>query len=645
MKFKDLRKKNNKNNNKTIYLLLLFLLFFFLMLRGNSIYKDEMNKIDKNLYRAAKNLEQFLGKDHNFYNMNKNSYTNEEVLKNSMEIRKLSKINNVDYLYTIIIEDGMPTYTSFSGTSKWIKNKETSKLYWQTFEEIGDNSIEETVKAFNSEKVYYINSSDDLEDYRSVYLMVTSKDGRKYIAGADMTITNLKRSVINRLFSLTMYTLLLLIISAISLLIISDNIKKQIKLKEIIMNKNSIDEFTGALKREEGLKEIQRNIELKPLRNEKIFLGLFDIVDMSYINDKFGITVGDNMIKKLSGLLKLTFRRADTIVRLKGDQFLIAIREPLDGESKEELEKRFYKFLKKYDLEKKRKFHLSVRTIFLEWDQNKDLNFTLNILFEKLRYKKRDDRKEIVILELDIQRGLYKNEFEIYYQPKVDIKTKNIEFEALMRWNHEEKGLILPGEFIHIAENSSLIISLTEFLIEQVKKDIQLLKTKVSINISHNYFDRKLFLEEITNKYTDLNNIEFELAEENFILDIKDSIEKIKTLKNLGINCLIDDFCTGYSSFSSLSSLPITTLKVDRFFVTNMFRSDKDETIIKSIIELGNTLGLKVIVEGIEQKKELDFLIKMGVNNFQGYYFGKPERLEIVLEKLKNKVYLENLNY
>jgi len=578
--------------------------------------------------------------------MNKTSYTPKEILETSKKITKLAEINNVDYLYTIVIEGGMPIYTSIGGGGEYynyIKNKNISKLYWLTFEDVEDDSIQETTKAFTTKNIYYINSSDDLGNYRSIYVILTSKDGRKYIAGADTTITNLKNSVIKRLFILIMYTLLLLIISAISLLIILDNIKKQKKLKKILFENINFDKLTGVLKREKGLEQLEKTIKQFPLENERIFLGLFDIIDLSYVNEEFGTTIGDNMIKKLAEILKLTFRKTDTIIRLNGDQFLVSITEPLDGQNIEELEKRFEEFLKKYDFEKQKKLHMRVRTVFLEWDHKINLNPMLRILFEKLRFKKGNDKKEIIIIELDIQRGLYKNEFEIYYQPKVDVITKNIEFEALMRWNHKDKGLILPGSFIHIAENSSLIISLTEFLIKQVQKDIQLLKTKISLNISANHFNKEFFLEEIIDKYSDLDNIEFELTEENFITNIKESVKKIEILKKLGINCLIDDFGTGYSSLSCLSVLPITTLKIDRFFVVNMFKTDRDMKIIKSIIDLGENLDLKVIVEGVEEEKEVDLLRKMGVNLFQGYFFGKPERLEVVLDKLKNGTYLKNL--
>jgi len=638
--------KNFKIKNIHIYLFLSIIIFSFLYHQGTSIYKDQLKKIDLNLYKAAKNLEYLLKEEYNFYGMNKNSYTHEEILNTSKKITKLAEINNVDYLYTIVIEEEMPTYTSIGGGyeyHQYIENKNIDKLYWLTFEDIEDDSIDETVEVFHTKDVYYIDSSDDLRSYRSIYLMLTSKDGRRYIAGADTTITNLKNTVINGLFSLTIYALLISLVLWVSLTIILSNIRKEKKLRKILIENINFDKLTGVLKREKGIEQLEEIIKQVTMENKKMFLGLFDIMDMSYVNEEFGTIVGDNMIKKLAAILKLTFRETDKIIRLSGDQFLVAIIEPLDGTNTKDLEERFEQFLKKYDFKKKRKLHMTVRKVFLERDHETNLNIMLRLLFEKLRFEKGNDEKEVAVIELDIQRGLHEKEFEIYYQPKVNIRTKNIEFEALMRWNHKEKGIILPGKFIHIAENSSLIISLTEFLITQVKKDIQLLKTRVSLNISPNHFNKKFFLEEMIDKYSDLDNIEFELTEENFITNIEESVKKIKILKKLGVNCLIDDFGTGYSSLSYLSKLPVTTLKIDRSFVVNLFESPENVKIIKSIIELGKSLGLKIVVEGVEEKKEVDFLRGIGVNIFQGYYFGKPEKLEVVLDKLKDGTYLINL--
>ncbi len=185
---------------------------------------------------------------------------------------------------------------------------------------------------------------------------MTSKDGRRYIAGSDTTMTNFKKSIIPRLFTLAISTLLILIILVVALAIVLDNIKKQKNLRKKLVKNINFDKLTGVLKREKGMEQLNEIIKRLPLENKKMFLGLFDIMDMSYVNEEFGTSVGDHMIKKLAGILKLTFRETDKVIRLNGDQFLIAVIEPLDGKGIEVLKKRFNKSLKKYDFEKKENF-------------------------------------------------------------------------------------------------------------------------------------------------------------------------------------------------------------------------------------------------------------------------------------------------
>lgn len=639
--------KKIKINTTYIFLILLAGVLLDIYYETNSLYHEELQRIDKNLYKTAKNMPFYLGDDYNFYGMNNKSYSEDDILKTSKKLIEIAHINEVDYLYTIIIEDNMPTYTSIGGSSKeyleYFKNKDLSQFYWFTFEDVEDDSIEETVHMFHNQDIMYINSSDNLGKYRSIYLISTAQDGRKYISGADMTITSLNEIIFKRISYQILHTLLMLLILLLFILIISKNMKEQKKIREKFLKNINYDNLTGVLKREKGIERMNKIIKELPFEEKKMFVGLFDIMDMTYINEEFGTKVGDDMIKKLADVLKMTFRETDEIIRLNGDQFLVAVKEPLSGGTTEELEERFELFLKKYDFMKKRELHMNVRKVFLKWDRETNLNPMLRVLFEKLRFIKGNSEKEVALMELDIQRGLHNNEFEIYYQPKIDILNKNIEFEALMRWNHKDKGMIPPINFIPIAERSSLIISLTEFLIKQVKKDIQYLKTKVSLNISPTHFNREFFLEEILEKYDNLDGIEFELTEDNFIDEVDNSIKKIETLKEKGVNFLIDDFGRGYSSLSSLAKLPVTTLKIDRSFVVNMFKTHRDMNVMKTIIQLGQNLNLKIVAEGVEELEEINFLMGLGVSIFQGYYLGKPENLNTVLDKLENNTYLMKL--
>jgi len=639
--------KLKKINTIYVFIILLVGILLNVYYETNSLYHEELQRIDKNLYKTVKNIPFYLGNDYNFHGMNQNSYNENQILETSKKLIDIAHINEVDYLYTIIIEDNMPTYTSIGGSSEeyleYFKNKDLSQFYWFTFEEVEDDSIEETIHMFNNQDIIYINSSDNLGKYRSIYLISLAEDGRKYISGADMTISNLNKLIFKKVSYQILHTLLLLLILLLFILLLSKNMKEQKKIRENFIKSISYDALTGVLKRKEGIERLNKIIKPLPFEKNQMFVGLFDIMDMTYINEEFGTKIGDDMIKKLADVLKMTYRETDEIIRLSGDQFLVAIKESSTNQTIEQLEEQFELSLKKYDFLKKRGLRITVRKVFLKWGHETDLNTMLRVLFEKLRIIKGNTKKEIALMELDIQRGLHNNEFVVYYQPKVNIITKNIEFEALMRWNHKEKGLISPINFISIAEKSSLIISLTEFLIKQVKKDIEFLKTKVSVNISPTHFNREFFLEEMIEKYDNLDGIEFELTEDNFINEVDNPIKKIEILKSKGVNFLIDDFGTGYSSLSSLAKLPITTLKIDRSFVVNMFKTYRDMNVIKTIIQLGQNLNLKIVVEGVEELKEINLLTELGVSIFQGYYFGKPEKLETVLDKLKNETYLEKL--
>ena len=188
--------------NIKIFLLLTIGIFIYGYL-GYSYLRDKaFQEINYNLYRSAKNIPYYLGNEYTFENMDKNSYTGEEALKTTELLNEMSKANKVDYLYTIIDEKGMPTYTAVGGNveeyKKKVRDKDATELYWVTFEELEDDSIDETIEVLKNKSVYYINSSDKGGGFRSVYLVLKSKDGRKYIAGADIKLRNLNLRILQQ---------------------------------------------------------------------------------------------------------------------------------------------------------------------------------------------------------------------------------------------------------------------------------------------------------------------------------------------------------------------------------------------------------------------------------------------------------------
>ena len=230
-----------------------------------------------------------------------------------------------------------------------------------------------------------------------------------------------------------------------------------------------------------------------------------------------------------------------------------------------------------------------------------------------------------------------KNELVLYYQKQV--KTKNnistiIGVEALIRWN-SQKGLISPGSFISVLEESGLIISIGKWILEeaikQIKKwqnDIEKKDWTVSVNISPKQFEKDDFVQIVNSliiKHNiNPNKLRLELTENLLIENIDEALKKMNDLFDLGVTLSIDDFGTGYSSLAYLKKLPIHELKIDQSFVKDMIIDSNDFSIVETILTIGRKFNLEIIVEGVETKEQHEILLSIGCSNFQGYLFAKP---------------------
>ncbi|MCK5780126.1 MAG: EAL domain-containing protein [Psychrilyobacter sp.] len=627
--------------NKSIKLLTL-VVFILFAIQGVVVYKISTEEIDEQLFKAAKNLEFSLVDEDYFFN-DSDENLERKILERLNKFSSIAIINNVDYIYTVILEDNLPIYTYIGGSNDEITSETLEDYYNLSFADAEDDSGEETVDVFNNKKIHYIDSISDDVAYRSVYLMTRNQDGVKYLIGADITTSHRNQIILREIGELLFILIIVLIVMLIVRSLLLKNIYKEKKHIEELTQSMNYDQLTKVFKRENGLYLTEKLVSTFDEKEEEINFILFDIMSLTHINEKFGNEKGDATIIKLASNLKKISKDDDILMRFAGDQFLLVTKQILGDHDVDKLLLQFKNLVKHSRSTNKDEIELNVHNITEKHDANLRVEETIINMLETLRIKKGDDSKGNSELELDIQRGLKEKEFEVFYQPKVNVSDKTVEFEALMRWNHKTRGFLTPYAFIEVAEHSSIIMPLTAFLINQVKEDIKKLETIVSLNISANHFNQVFFLEEILKNYGELKNIEFELTEDNFLNDMEESVNKIKTLNGVGISFLIDDFGTGFSSLSSLAKLPVSTLKVDRSFVVNMFKSDKDMTVLKTIVNLGQGLNLKVVVEGVEEKKEIDFLMTLGVTVFQGYYFGKPESLSGVLKKLEDGTYVDKI--
>lgn len=259
--------------------------------------------------------------------------------------------------------------------------------------------------------------------------------------------------------------------------------------------------------------------------------------------------------------------------------------------------------------------------------------------------------EKIITMTGEITQALEQQEFQLYYQPQIDIRTGQIiGLEALIRWQHQQRGMISPAEFIPIAEAKGLIIPLGEWVIkvlcENVKKwqEMGYFFRRVAANISAQQLQQPQFVSKLleTLMETGLSPqyLELELTESTVVQNIEQAIDIFKQLKNIGVQIGIDDFGTGYSSLSYLNNFDFDTLKIDRSFLQRLDKHPKKQAMVQLMIELGHTLNLKVLAEGVETEAELNILKQLHCDEYQGYLFSPPlpaSEIDTLLQKYRTK--------
>jgi EAL domain-containing protein (putative c-di-GMP-specific phosphodiesterase class I) len=250
-------------------------------------------------------------------------------------------------------------------------------------------------------------------------------------------------------------------------------------------------------------------------------------------------------------------------------------------------------------------------------------------------------------LEKDLRNGLLRSEFKIYFQVKVDAQRKPIGAEVLLRWQHPERGLVLPASFIGLAEDTGVIVPLGRLVFGAACAQLHAwaaqpdrCELSLSVNVSPKEFLQPDFISNLVGILDDSgaepDKLTLEITENLLVENMVETVEKMAALRHRGISFSIDDFGTGYSSLGYLKRMPLRELKIDRSFVRDMLSNVNDASIVRIVIALGHELGLEVVAEGIETESQFDFLKTNGCHTFQGYLFGVPMPLEEFDEILDN---------
>lgn len=429
------------------------------------------------------------------------------------------------------------------------------------------------------------------------------------------------------------------------------NLTQKKEIEDKIIYLSNYDALTGLPNRTLFSDRLEQSIALAKRLNKRFAIIYIDIDRFKTINDNLGHNVGDILLQQFSQRLKSTIRGSDTVSRSSADEFYIIINDLTEiDDITTVIKKTFDNISEPFDVNGYKINITASIGITIFPDDGSTLSTLMRNAETALYYAKETGRNTYQFYKTDmtvksrytfelknrLKQALEDKEFVLYYQPKLSLKTGQIiGAEALIRWQHPEKGLIPPLDFIYIAESSGMIKQIGEWVIEETCRQIKEWKRKalpeisISVNVSAIQFqDRNLKnIIEISLKKSCINpsQVELELTESIIMKDTESSLQILNILKDMNLLLSIDDFGTGYSSLAYLKKFPIDKIKIDRSFISHLTEKKTDDAaIVKTIISLAKTLGLSVIAEGVETKDQLDLLANWECDEYQGYYFSRP---------------------
>jgi len=428
------------------------------------------------------------------------------------------------------------------------------------------------------------------------------------------------------------------------------------------------DPLTGLPNRLLLRDRLQHALELARRHHIPLALLHINLNQFRRINDAYGIAVGDTILKVAARRLESCVRRTDTLARLGGDEFAIVLEDARSLVGVVAVAEKILETL--------------AQPLPLPIESAEDIGITLSASLGIAMFPeaggtadalmRNADRalqqakqqpgshhhffcedmdmraQEQAHLEHEMRRALRRNEFELFYQPRVELESGDIVgVEALLRWRHPERGLLAPIDFIPLAEETGLIVPIGYWVIHRACRDLQQLNARghhqldLAINLSCRQFQDEHFVETATRLLeqsgVDLHHVEFELTETAIMLNTEQVHASMQALSRLGVSFSLDDFGTGYSSFAHIQRLPISALKIDRAFVRRLPENSDDAIIVKAMINLARNLQLRVIAEGAESLEQVQFLWENLCHQVQGYYFSPATSLEHLIDVLEHR--------
>ncbi len=409
---------------------------------------------------------------------------------------------------------------------------------------------------------------------------------------------------------------------------------------------------------------LENAIQRAKRQDEKVGLIFIDLDRFKAVNDSLGHSAGDDLLRAAAQRMLARSREQDTLARLGGDEFVLLVDDIQSADALIPVAKRLLAcFDKPFDIDQQ-PLHLTVSLgISLYPDDGNDARALLTHADTALTLAKDSGRntyafytqaltlhaRERIALESSLHQAISGRQLRVYYQPQVELGSGNIiGLEALVRWQHPELGLLTPDRFLPIAVTAGLMINIDEYVLNQACQQMQrwldagFELQRMAVNMSGSWLERGQVVDNVKQALArnglNARFLELELTETEAMRHSESNLQRLDSLRQLGIALAVDDFGTGYSSLMRLKRLPVNRLKIDRGFVSELPHDQNDTAIARAIIALGQSLNMELTAEGVETHEQAALLMDMGCSNAQGYLYSRPLPAAEIEQLLRQQV-------
>ncbi|OCS93540.1 putative bifunctional diguanylate cyclase/phosphodiesterase [Caryophanon latum] len=419
--------------------------------------------------------------------------------------------------------------------------------------------------------------------------------------------------------------------------------------------RKSMDHLTDVSNRATFMQRLNGLLETsQSLHHVQHAVYFIDLDRFKQLNETLGHVNGDEVLMEIARRLRQTLHNKDSIARYGGDEFVIAVANVMSQhEALLHAENMKHVIEQSIDVGTHEVFVTASIGVSVYPSQASTAEELLHRAEKAMYYAKKQkdnravlyfddlmiDGERVLLLDAELRKAIEQRAFEVHYQPKIDAQTsKLIGFEALVRWKNDALGIVSPAEFIPYAEDTGLIVPISEVIIQKVFEDAKrfsslgLQSVPIAINISSLHFQHPNFCESlqqlVDEAQVDASHFELEVTERTVMNNAAETVATFHELRKLGFTLSIDDFGTGYSSLSYLVRFPLNTLKIDRSFIQQICMQEEKQAVVDAIIHMSHRLNMRVVAEGVEQLEQVELLRELGCDEIQGFYYSKPLSFE-----------------